>query len=410
MKDGAKAVVCSGTSFVVRRSALAAVGNFVTESVSEDYYTGIRLAAQGYEVIYYNKKMSAGLAAESISTHISQRLRWARGTLQSLFIPSSPFTISGLNFWQRIAHLEGLLTWLSIPSRVIFLLMPLAYSFFNIIPIKISPSELIYVFLPYYLLQISAWNWLNFRSRSVIFSEISSLSSCVPLSWGIVNILLFPFQDGFKVTPKGLTRHTYSYNWKIAAPLFFLLTVTVLSIWYNFNHQLPTHLGVNLGLVWGIYNMVMISFTLLALLDKPKPEISEWFVRQDAITVRENNSPILGYLERISEQGARLNLRQIPSLSPVILEINGLGLDLPAQVKDWQIVGEGYQVNVEFTGLSLEQQRGLIEFLYCQPEQWQNKNAPGELASLWLLGKSLLKFLYRFSFHNSPTKVLGSKS
>jgi cellulose synthase (UDP-forming) len=107
MRDGVGSVVCSGTSFVVRRSALENSGGFVTESLSEDYFTSVRLAAQGNDVIYLDEKLSAGLAAEDIAAHATQRLRWARGTLQAFFIDSNPLTIPGLTPMQRLGHLEG---------------------------------------------------------------------------------------------------------------------------------------------------------------------------------------------------------------------------------------------------------------------------------------------------------------
>jgi cellulose synthase (UDP-forming) len=47
IRDGVGGVICAGTSFVVRRSALIATGGFVTESLSEDYFTGIRLGSEG---------------------------------------------------------------------------------------------------------------------------------------------------------------------------------------------------------------------------------------------------------------------------------------------------------------------------------------------------------------------------
>jgi cellulose synthase (UDP-forming) len=43
--------VCAGTSFIVRRKALDEVDYFNTESISEDYFTGIAISAKGYEVI-----------------------------------------------------------------------------------------------------------------------------------------------------------------------------------------------------------------------------------------------------------------------------------------------------------------------------------------------------------------------
>jgi cellulose synthase (UDP-forming) len=148
VKDGAGSVVCAGTSFVVRRKALEEIGYFVTESISEDYFTGIRLSAQGYQIIYLPEKLSAGLAAESISTHIEQRLRWARGTLQAFFISANPLTIRGLSWRQRLGHLEGLIHWFTAIPSSFFLLVPIIYSFCGIIPLLISGSELVYFFLP----------------------------------------------------------------------------------------------------------------------------------------------------------------------------------------------------------------------------------------------------------------------
>ncbi|MGL5079800.1 MAG: glycosyltransferase, partial [Waterburya sp.] len=150
LKDGAGSVVCAGTSFIARRKALEAVDYFVTESLCEDYFTGIKLAAQGYELVYLDEKLSAGLAAESIGAHIEQRLRWARGTLQALFIKSNPLTIPGLNLWQRLGHLDGLLHWFTCIPRVFFLLFPLVCIFGQLTPVMSSLSELAYMFLPYY--------------------------------------------------------------------------------------------------------------------------------------------------------------------------------------------------------------------------------------------------------------------
>ena len=47
LRDGAGAVVCAGTSFVMRRSALESVGGFVTEAVSEDFFYGHSTGCKG---------------------------------------------------------------------------------------------------------------------------------------------------------------------------------------------------------------------------------------------------------------------------------------------------------------------------------------------------------------------------
>ncbi|HEY9644115.1 MAG TPA: glycosyltransferase, partial [Coleofasciculaceae cyanobacterium] len=210
IRDGAGSVICSGTSFVVRRSALEAAGGFVTDSLSEDYFTGIRLSAQGYQLIYLDEKLSAGLAAENIAAHAVQRLRWARGTLQAFFIKANPLTIEGLNPLQRLAHLEGLLHWFTSISRVGFVFMPLAYSFLGVIPLRATPAELLYFFLPYYLVQLAVFSWLNYRSRSALLSDIYSLVLCFPLALTVIQAMLNPFARSFKVTPKGTASDRFS--------------------------------------------------------------------------------------------------------------------------------------------------------------------------------------------------------
>jgi hypothetical protein len=47
-------------------------------------------------------------------------------------------------------------------------------------------------------------------------------------------------------------------------------------------------------------------------------------------------------------------------------------------------------LEVAWEPLTPTQQRQLVEWLYCQPGQWQSRESPGELASLGLLLRSSL--------------------
>jgi cellulose synthase (UDP-forming) len=265
VRDGAGAVVCAGTSFVVRRSALEAIGGFVTEAVSEDFFTGIQLAAQGYRLVYLNEKLSAGLAAENIAAHALQRVRWEQGTLQAFFIKSNPITIPGLNPIQRLAYFEGLIHWFSSIARVGFLLMPLAYAFLGVIPLRTTESELLYFFVPFYLVQLSVFSWLNYRSRSALLSDVYSLVLAFPLALTVFQVMVRPFSKGFKVTPKGTASDRYHFNWSLAWPLVVVFGLTALSLWVNLGQCLVTmanpvdHLrGIGIGWIWSAYNLLMV--------------------------------------------------------------------------------------------------------------------------------------------------------
>ena len=94
-RDSLGAIICHGTSFILRRQALDDIGGFPGETLSEDWATSIKLQSAGYKTCYLNELLSAGVAAEFTSEFVTQRLRWARGTLQSFFASTNPLTVPG---------------------------------------------------------------------------------------------------------------------------------------------------------------------------------------------------------------------------------------------------------------------------------------------------------------------------
>lgn len=418
IRDGAGSVICSGTSFVVRRSALEAVGGFVTDSLSEDYFTGIRLSAKGYRLVYLDEKLSAGLAADNMAAHATQRLRWARGTLQAFFIKANPLTIPGLSLVQRLAHLEGLLHWFTSLSRVGYLLIPLAYSF-GLIPVRATADEILYFFLPYYVVQFAVFSWLNHHARSALLSDIYSLVLAFPLALTVIQVMLNPFSSGFKVTPKGTVSDRYSFNWNLALPLIGLFVLTAASLWRNLgicmvkgawqakvSPELALQVkGIGLGWLWSGYNLIMIGIALLILLDVPKPDPNEWFdlrrtVRLTTESPEADAAPMThwGVTTMLSEAGAEVALTQagFPKLEKdetiaVRLEILEANLKLDGKAVRTGMQDEFPTVRVQFEKLTLAQQRCLVEMLFCRPGQWKRHQTPNEFRSLLLLFRILLK-------------------
>lgn len=391
MKDGARSVLCAGTSFVIRRQALETIGGFDTDSLSEDYFTGIRLSAQGYDLVYLDEKLSAGLAAESISTHLMQRLRWGQGTLQAFFIPANPLTIPGLNWRQRLAHLEGLLNWFGVLPRICFLLIPFLYAVLGIVPLRVTAAEAFSFFVPYYCLQLSTFHWLNYRSRSIFLSELYALVSCFPVSITVVQTLLNPFGKKFNVTPKGLLRKRYRYDYQLAIPVIVFLLITLLSLyWIATDAYRKGHF--NLSMVWGCFNLLFLTAALSAFLDVPKVDFHTWLTVETPVTLLFPQGLVSGEVVKISEKGAELRLKTatLPQHTFELVFV-GTTLQLPAKALGQYPEQQGSRLSLEFTPLSLGQERQLIEFLFCQPGTWPYRQSPGELGSLGLILKSLLR-------------------
>jgi cellulose synthase (UDP-forming) len=418
MRDGAGSVICSGTSFVVRRQALEDMGGFVTDSLSEDYFTGIRLAARGHQLVYLNEKLSAGLAAENITTHAMQRLRWARGTLQAFFIEANPLTIPGLSPLQRLGHLEGLLNWFTSLPRILFLLMPLAYSFLGVIPLQANAREILYFFVPYYFVQIAVFGWLNERSRAALLSDIYALVLVFPLAITVIQVMLRPFAKGFNVTPKGTSSDRFSVNWGLAWPLMLVFGLSAVSLWRNLGMYIvksnwasqassPTVAeqlkGLELGWIWSGFNLLVLGIALLILIDVPRPDAHAWFdlrrvVRLTFYPHTPQASTWWGTTTFISEVGLEVAVTEggLPSLSagetlPVALEISEIGLQLQGQVTHIGSYGEFPALRVAFEPMTAAQHRQLVEMLFCRPGQWKDHHSPGELRSLAILFQILLR-------------------
>ncbi|MGL4881849.1 MAG: PilZ domain-containing protein, partial [Waterburya sp.] len=114
-----------------------------------------------------------------------------------------------------------------------------------------------------------------------------------------------------------------------------------------------------------------------------------------------------GVTTLISEVGADISLTQA-KISNFITS-DTISVDISILEEDIQLSGkittadmdeDFYTIHVDFDRPTLEQERKLIKLLFCRPGQWKSKNTPGELHSLWLLVKILLK--PRILFDRNP--------
>lgn len=420
IRDGVNIAMCYGTSFVVRKSHLETVGGFVTESLSEDFATSIKLSAYGYQVIYLEEKLSAGLAAEDMEGLMTQRLRWARGSLQTFFIDTCPFTIPGLNFRQRLVNFESLLYWFTNISRAAFLILPILYAFLGIIPVRANISEILYFFLPYYLINIAAFSWLNNHARSALTLDFANVVYCIPVALTVMQTIIRPFSQGFKVTPKGISRDRFNLNWLLAAPLILIFVGTLIALGRSFGFlfsnspALDGQVEGNLGVIWfwSTYNLFLLGIGILALIDIPQPNSYPWFNLQRLVEIEGEDQVFMGVTTKISEIGAEIKLpvnsqlsREVSSIN---LKINKENLLLPGMITAIELKNNSLYAQISFTNISLEQERQLIALLFCRPGQWLFEKTPGELASLFMLIKSLLLPRIFFAYRGkNPGRTVG---
>jgi cellulose synthase (UDP-forming) len=256
--------------------------------------------------------------------------------------------------------------------------------------------------LPYYLVYFTAYTWLNRKTQSFLIGDIYTSIHCIPLSLNLFKVLLNPFSEGFKVTPKGVSRNASVFHWDLASPLIGLLIINLISFGGTI-YQLSVNQNqlAGIGIIWSAYNLLLIGCILASLLDAPKVSI-EWFKLSKPIAIKLLKTdflPLSGTTTKISEFGIKVTLNQkIANLSlptPLVVEFkdDAFGalrqqIDFSGEIVSVSTEAEFPQLEIKFKNLSLNQQRYLVETLFCTPSQWQRRETPGDLQILWLLLKN----------------------
>jgi len=176
-KNRLNSTTMCGTNMLISREALGAVGGMCTESIAEDFVTGLFMHEQGYRSVYVPEVLSEGLATEDFLTYSKQQFRWARGALDVIF-RYNPLLRRGLTWAQRLQYLASASFYLSGVVVAVDIFLPLAFFYTGAVPIEAPGMLLAAVFLPYmfftlYVLQRSANFCFTFPSLALSMSAFT---------------------------------------------------------------------------------------------------------------------------------------------------------------------------------------------------------------------------------------------
>ena len=251
-----------GSCAVLKRAALDDIGGFAFETVTEDAHTALRMQRAGYKTAYINIPQAAGLATDSLSAHIGQRIRWARGMAQ-IFRLDNPLMGKGLSIPQRLCYINAMLHFLSGIPRIVFLTAPLALIYFNAYIIY-APLLAIFIYVVPTLIQIKATNSrIQGKYRYSFWGEVYESV----LAWYILKpttVALFnPNKGKFNVTEKGGLNDEEHYDWGISKPYLILLLINLLGILVGVLRLFlgdPSQIGVLIiSMGWAFYNIIILG-------------------------------------------------------------------------------------------------------------------------------------------------------
>jgi cellulose synthase (UDP-forming) len=415
-REAVGAVVCAGTSFVMRRAALDRVGGFETGTPSEDLATGIRIAAAGYRNRYLPSKLSAGLAPFTAAAMARQRCRWASGTLQVLRTGANPLRIPGLKPLQRLAYLEGILHWFNVIPQLLLVLLPLASGWLGAAPVVVSGEGLLHHALPFYGAQLLLARWLSRHSRTALLPELYRWIFLVPLV-GAVLLTLAGRPQRFRVTPKEpLQGRPVGVPLTLLLPLLLLLALQGLGL-IGLLHPAsgPNLLPLSgatraLSLSWIGVNGLLLGLAIRACFHRSGHTPLPWFALPIPCELRIGEpggdrriQPVR--LEAISEDGVEwrrfatgaggLEPNHSGSSGDGSWELQLPGLPwLPLRIEATRrscLAGSAaVRIGALWDGLNDEQQELLQAWLYRRPGLWPQRRAPLEPLALVVVIRRLL--------------------
>ncbi|WP_283192810.1 UDP-forming cellulose synthase catalytic subunit [Rhizobium sp. AN80A] len=391
-----------GSAAVLSRKALESQNGFSGISITEDCETALALHGSGWNSIYVDKPLIAGLQPATFASFIGQRSRWAQGMMQILRF-RFPLLKRGLTLPQRFCYMSSTLFWLFPFPRTVFLFAPLFYLFFDLEIFTASGGEFLAYTLAYMLVNLIMQNYLYGSFRWPWISELYEYVQTVHLLPAVISVMLNPRKPTFKVTAKDESIAVSRLS-EISRPFFVIFAVQIIALIVTVYRIYTEPYKADVTLVVGGWNLINLIMAGCAL-----GVVSERGERASSRRVRVNRRAEFGIngkwytasIEDVSVHGARLHVfdKQLEqSLVGVEGEVrfrpfSGAELEtLPLVVRNIQPTEGLLAVGCQYAPKSALDHRLIADLMFANSAQWTQfqqgrRRNPGLIrGTIWFVG------------------------
>jgi cellulose synthase (UDP-forming) len=397
-----------GSAAVIRRDYLLKIGGIATETVTEDCHTSLRLHSLGYETIYYDKIMIAGLAPEKFSAYVGQQVRWARGMAQILRLENPLFNRKlNLTLSQRICYFSATSHFFFGFPRLMYVIAPMLYLLMGINPVKGLGFETLFYALPHILLSMQTnhipYKHVRFSFWNEIYEFVMSFQAGLVTLLALVN----PNLGTFNVTDKGLTVTKRSFDFEAVRYLLILGVLTAASLaampfWLILSP--PDTQAVLINALWCVFNLLLVLAACLVAFEQPQLRTCHRLPRVMPIVLHSDSLSLFGHTENISESGALLLLEEWPNIADEVrLEVTGdYGAKVLVEAKIVRAIATPdlkTQVALEFINLNQTQKDDLAVLLFSDVDEWYSQSRgtiDNPIDSLRFIASSLRRVFQEF--------------
>ena len=238
-----------------------------TISVTEDIATSMRLHAMGWKSAYDHETLAWGLAPEDLGSMLTQRLRWAQGTMQVMFA-ENPLVQKGLSVAQRLMYWATMWSYLAGFAAVVYLVAPALYLLFGVIPLQAYSFEYFVRLIPFLVVNqllffIVANGAKTWRGQQYSLAMFPIWIKAVTSAFASV----YRHRDlPFAVTPK-TRRYRGGPSWRLVKYQLIAGSVLLVAIAVGLARQLTGHgdaVATGVNIFWAVFELLILSVILPA--------------------------------------------------------------------------------------------------------------------------------------------------
>ena len=393
-----------GSAAVLRREALAASDGFSGISITEDCETALALHSQGWNSIYVDTPLIAGLQPATFASFIGQRSRWAQGMMQILRF-RFPILKSGLSLPQRLCYMSSTLFWLFPFPRTIFLFAPLCYLFFDLQIFTASGGEFMAYTLAYMVVNLMMQNYLYGSFRWPWISELYEYVQTVHLLPAVVSVILNPRRPTFKVTAKDESVQVNRLS-KISRPFFVIFFVLLFALGVTIYKVYTEPYKADVTLVvggWNLLNLILAGCALGVVSERGERQTSrrvdvsrrcefgvdgKWFPATiDDVSVNGASIQVFGQDAALMQHDIRGYIRFKPASGDVG--------ELPVVIRHARKDGDITSIGCRYEPQKVQDHSLIADLIFANSKQWtqfqiSRRRNPGLLrGTVWFIGVAI---------------------
>ena len=369
-----------GSAAVLRREALTESNGFSGLSITEDCETALDLHSRGWNSIYVDMPLIAGLQPGTFASFIGQRSRWAQGMMQILRF-RFPLFKPGLTMAQRLCYMSSTMFWLFPFPRMIFLIAPLCYLIFDLEIFTASGGEFMAYTFSYMAVNLMIQNYLYGSFRWPWISELYEYVQSVHLLPAIVSVAFNPRKPTFKVTAKDESIMESRLS-EIARPFFLIFLVLLAGVGLTVYRLYTEPYKFDVTLVvggWNLLNLVLAGCALGVVSERGERQSSRRVAvsRRAEVLVGGQSYPAM--IDDVSVNGASVQIftkasepfrrDTVGSLRFQPHGRSGAG-ELPVEIRHARAEGDIVSIGCRYLPENARHRELIADLIFANSRQW----------------------------------------